>query len=59
MDECTPMIKQKILEIRKLRKRWQNTRSPQDKTNLNKAVKELKQLLNDQKQKAIKPNWEA
>ena len=30
-----------------------NTRSPQDKGKLNKAVKELKQLLNDQKQEAI------
>jgi hypothetical protein len=53
------MIKQKILEKRKIRKRWQNTRSPQDKTKLNKAVKELKQLLNDAKQEAIQTYLES
>jgi starvation-inducible outer membrane lipoprotein len=36
-----------------LHKRWQNTRSPQDKAALNKAVKELKQLLHEEKQQAI------
>ena len=46
-------IKQKIMEKRKLRKRWQNTRSPQDKAALNKALKELKQLLHDEKHQAI------
>jgi hypothetical protein len=49
MDECTPMNKQKILEKRKMRKRWQNV-SPQDKAKLNKTVKDLKQHLNDEKQ---------
>jgi hypothetical protein len=53
MGEYAPMVKQKILEKRKLRKRWHTTRSPQYKANLNKAVKEMKQLLNDEKQKAI------
>jgi len=43
VDECPPMIKQKILDNRKLRNRRQNTRSPQDKAKLNKAVKELEQ----------------
>jgi hypothetical protein len=38
------------MEKRKLRKQWQNTRLPQDKATLNKAVKELKQLLHDEKQ---------
>jgi len=47
------MIKQKILKRSQLRHRWQNTRSPQDKAKLNKAVNELKQLLNDQKQKVV------
>jgi hypothetical protein len=37
------MVKQKILEKRKMRKRWHTTRSPQDKANQNKAVKELEQ----------------
>jgi hypothetical protein len=46
-------IKQKITEKRKLRKRWLTTRSPQDKAAFNKAVKELKQLLYEEKQKAI------
>jgi chemotaxis regulatin CheY-phosphate phosphatase CheZ len=47
VDECSPTIKQKISEKRKLRRRWQRTGSPQDKAKLNKAVNELKQFLND------------
>ena len=43
----------------KLRKQWQNTRSPQVKAKLNMAVKELKQLLNDEKQKAIQEYLES
>jgi hypothetical protein len=35
------------------RKRWQTTRSPQDKAAFNKAVNELKQLLYEEKQQAI------
>ena len=53
MNTCAHPIKQKITEKRKLRKRWQNTRSPQDKAALNKAIKELKQLLHEEKQQAI------
>jgi len=53
VDECAPRIKQKILDKRKLRKRWQTTRSPQDKAIFNKATHELKLLLNDLKQQAI------
>jgi len=52
VDECAPRIKQKILDKRKLRKRWQTTRSPQDKPIFNQATHELK-LLNDLKQQAI------
>jgi hypothetical protein len=51
--DCSPLTKQKLLEKRKLRKRWQQTRSPLDKANLNKAVAELKQHLYEQKQTAI------
>ena len=58
-DKCAPTIKQKILDKRKLRKRWQNTRSWQDKAKLNKAANELKQLLNDQKQKFIQTYLES
>jgi hypothetical protein len=42
MNSCAHPIKQKIVEKRKLRKQWQTTRSPQDKTAFNKAVNELK-----------------
>lgn len=38
-------IKKKISEKRKLRAIWQNHRRPEDKTKLNKSIKELKQLL--------------
>ena len=38
-------IKEKIKFKRKLRKQWQSTRSPQDKTVLNKITKEVKELL--------------
>ena len=53
MDECAPWIKQKILDKKKLRKRWQTTRSPQDKAIFNKATHKLKFLLNDLKRQAI------
>ena len=43
----------KILDKRKLRIKWQTTRSPQDKAIFNKATHELKLLLNDLKQQAI------
>lgn len=39
-------IRHQIKEKRKLRKRWQTTRSPIDKQKLNKATKELKETLN-------------
>ena len=53
VDEYALMTQRKILEKGQIRKWWQNTRSPQDKAKLNRALNELKQLLNDQKQKAI------
>lgn len=40
-------IRNKIQEKRKLRKRWQCTRCPADKTKLNKATADLKQALRD------------
>ena len=52
-NSCAQMIKQKILDKRKLRKRWQTSRSPRDKAALNKAIKELKRLLYQEKQQAI------
>ena len=53
------MIKQKILDKRQLRKRWQQSRSPQGKAKLNKAATELKQLLLDHKQQAIQTYLES
>lgn len=38
-------IRDKLLEKRRLRKRWQQHRSPELKAKLNKAIKELKKLL--------------
>jgi hypothetical protein len=54
-----PSLKQKILDKRWLRRRWQHTRSPQDKKNLNKATNELKILLNNYKQQAIQTYLES
>jgi hypothetical protein len=42
-------MKQKIAEKRRIRKAWQNSRSPNEKTRLNRVTKELKQLLNNLK----------
>lgn len=52
-DVCSINLKIKIAEKRKLRKVWQATRSPHDKTKLNKAAKQLKQLINAEKNQAI------
>lgn len=52
--DCPTLIKEKIEEKRKLRKRWQQTRSPADKKKLNKAVKETKILLNKVKNESIR-----
>lgn len=40
---------EKVSEKRRLRKRWQMSRCPSTKTRLNRVTKELKQLLNDEK----------
>jgi hypothetical protein len=58
-NNCAPALKQKILDKRWLRRRWQHTRSPQDKANLNKATNELKILLNSYKQQAIQTYLES
>lgn len=42
-------IRDKIAEKRRLRKKWQYTRAPQDKLRLNRAIKEIKKLLIDSK----------
>lgn len=50
---CSRNVKINIAEKRKLRKQWQHTRSPHDKAKLNKAIKELKKLLEEEKNEAI------
>lgn len=50
---CPALVKQKIDEKRKLRKVWQRTRAPQDKSTLNKTIKELKHLLETNSNMAI------
>jgi len=59
INTCAPALKQKILDKRCLRRRWQHTRSPQDKANLNKATNELKIRLNNNKQQAIQTYLES
>lgn len=46
-------IKEKILEKRKYRKIWQRTRYPSDKRILNKVTRELKEMINDVKNKSM------
>jgi len=58
-NTCASALKQKILGKRRLRRRWQHTRSPQDKANLNKATNELKMLLNNYKQQTIQTYLES
>jgi hypothetical protein len=53
MNTCAHPVNQKIVEKRKLRKRWQTTGSPQDKTAFNKAVNDLKHLFYAEKQQPI------
>lgn len=43
--DCSRRIKEMILKKRKLRKQWQISRAPRDKKRLNKAAKDLKNIL--------------
>lgn len=49
----SPSIERIIKEKRKLRKQWQMTRSPHNKAKFNKAVKDLKKLLQDEKNTSL------
>jgi hypothetical protein len=40
-----PLIRQRLEEKRQLRKRWQHTKTPENKRLLNRAIRDLKQLL--------------
>jgi hypothetical protein len=53
-NSCPPAIMQKIIDKRILRRRWQLTRFPRDKANMNRATSELKSLLLEYKQQAIR-----
>ena len=52
-EECPVIVKQKIAEKRKARKRWQLTRAQPDKQNLNKLTKDLKHLLQKLKDDSV------
>lgn len=51
--ECPVYVRNKIDEKRKLGKRWQITKAPEDKRRLNLATEELKSLLEYKKQSDI------
>lgn len=48
-----PEIKIKLIEKRKLRRRWQNSRHPEDKRKLNIVTKEVKELLTQHTQQEM------
>ncbi|KMQ86419.1 reverse transcriptase [Lasius niger] len=52
-DSCSMAVRDKIASKRKLRKQWQKTRSPELKAKLNKAVKEIRAMLTNEKKQAI------
>lgn len=51
--DCSPIIKNKINEKRKMRKLWQITRCPEIKKKLNYLIKEIKVLLNKETNEGI------
>ena len=48
-SKTSPNIREKILQKRRARKVWQQTRHPADKAVLNSYTKQLKKLLTDEK----------
>lgn len=52
-------IKQKILDKRRLRRIWHQSRHPLDKTRLNRAIKELKVILKESVNESVKKNLES
>lgn len=49
----SPEIKKNIADKRRLRKRWQVTRSPHDKQQLNQSIRQIKYLLMNEKQNKL------
>lgn len=45
IEKCPIVLKEKLIEKRKARKKWQLTKAPSDKQKYNKLAKELKKLL--------------
>ena len=54
IEQCSNLIKKMIKEKRKLRQQWQRYRLTKDKRKLNKAVKQLKELLLNEKNQSIR-----
>ena len=50
---CTEQVKEKVIEKRKIRNTWQKSRLKSDKKKLNKAIKELKKVLYEEKNASI------
>ncbi|GAB0086549.1 hypothetical protein DMENIID0001_006350 [Sergentomyia squamirostris] len=55
-DVLPQNVRAKILERRRLRRRWQATRSPDDKSLFNKASEELKSLLKEVRNESVQRN---
>jgi hypothetical protein len=55
---CPIILQEKIAEKRKIRKRWQQNRTPENKRQLNKATKELKNLMVQLKNENIQKHLE-
>jgi len=53
LPDCPISVKKAIAEKRKTRKKWQLTRDPKIKTQLNRKTKDLKNLLNKLKNESI------
>lgn len=51
---CPEHIRRKLKEKRRLKKRWQITHAPSDKTRLNRSSYQLKKMLTDYKNQGIK-----
>lgn len=52
-------VKEKVLEKRRLRRVWQTSRHPQDKTSFNRACKELKELIQNIKNETFQRHLES
>lgn len=60
MKENAPVcIKQKKAEKRLLRERWQQTRYSADKTILNRAIRDLKEMLNEAERRGFQEYLES